>query len=87
MRDYLVGNDGSAHANVTSVDVLRRSNKQEYTRGARWRQASRSRGVSCQKNNRSEEDMLRGIGDMTTTTARCLAFLAFPASLAGVRGK
>ena len=86
MRDYSVGNDGSAHANVTSVDVLHRSSTQEDTRGARWRQAGRSKGVSCQ-NNRSEEDMLRGIGDMTTTTARCLAFLAFPASLPGVRGK
>jgi len=54
------------------VDVLHRSSTQ-YTRGARWRQASRSKGVSCQ-NNRSREDMLRGIGNMTTTTAtaRCV---------------
>ena len=75
MRDYSVGTDGSAHANVTSVDVLHRSSEQEYTSGARWRQATRSKGVSCQ-NDRSEKDMLRGIGDMPTKTARCLAFLA-----------
>jgi hypothetical protein len=60
------------------VDVLHRSSTQ-YTRGARWRQASRSKGVSCQ-NNRSREDMLRGIGNMTTTTARCLE-ACFPGCL------
>lgn len=60
-----------AHANVTSVDVLHRSSKQQYTRGARWRQAGRSKGVSCQ-DACSNMDMLRGIGNMTTTKARGL---------------
>lgn len=37
MRDYLVGNDGSAHANVTLTSCT--AALAHYTRGARWRQA------------------------------------------------
>lgn len=50
------------------VDVLHRSSTTLYTRGARWRQAGRRSGVSCQ-NNCSAKDMLRGSGNMTTTMA------------------